>query len=267
MTTSRKELKVFTASQDALGIVSTLICGEHDAILIDAQFTLSDARKLVAIIRESGKVLRTVYITHHHPDHYFGLQEVIAAFPEANIIAQPTTVDIIKKTWKNNVDKWSPVYGNNIPTSPVLPIPMNGMVLELEGEMFPIYMNVQGDDRGNSYIWIPSLKAVVCGDIVYNGVYPWTAETTPLERKEWIRSLEKIESLRPAIVIAGHKDTGKADDPSCLQFMKEYLNYYDAAIIVSRDAEELKASVKKRFPGLGLDMILNISARTAFPSK
>ena len=74
MTPSKKELKVFTGSPDALWIVSTLVCGERDAILIDAQFTLSDARKLVAMIHESGKVLRTVYITHHHPDHYFGVR-------------------------------------------------------------------------------------------------------------------------------------------------------------------------------------------------
>ncbi|HEY3421328.1 MAG TPA: MBL fold metallo-hydrolase [Methanomassiliicoccales archaeon] len=267
MTTSRKELRVFTASQEALWINSTLICGERDAILIDAQFTLPDARKLVTMIRESGRELRTVYITHHHPDHYFGLQEIVQAFPDAQILAQPTTVESIRKTWKGKVEQWAPVYGNNITTSPVIPTPMTGMILELEGEMFPIYMNAQGDDRGNSYVWIPSLKAVICGDIVYNGVYPWTADTSPAERKEWLRSLEKIESLRPATVVAGHKDPTRTDDPSCIQFMKDYLNYYDAAVITSRTADELKAAIKKRFTGLGLDIILNISAGVAFPSK
>ncbi|MGD0817099.1 MAG: MBL fold metallo-hydrolase [Methanomassiliicoccales archaeon] len=267
MTPSRKELRVFTASPDALWIVSTLVCGDHDAVLIDAQFTLSDARNLVTMIKESGKILRTVYITHHHPDHYFGLQEIAKAFPEAQIMAQPTTVESIKKTWKAKVEQWTPVYRDNIPTAPIIPKPMSGVVLELEGEMFPIYMNAQGDDHGNSYVWIPSLKTVVCGDIVYNGVYPWTADTTPAERKEWIRSLEKIESLRPVMAVAGHKDPSKTDDPSCLQFMKEYLNYYDAAVITSKSAEELKTAVKKRFPGLGLEIILNISSGTSFPSK
>ena len=267
MTPSKKELKVFTGSPDALWIVSTLVCGERDAILIDAQFTLSDARRLVAMIHESGKALRTVYITHYHPDHYFGLQEITKAFPDAEIIAQPSTVESIKKTWRDKVDQWTPVYGDNITTAPVIPKPLNGMVLELEGEMFPIYMNAQGDDHGNSYIWMPSLKVVICGDIVYNGVYPWTANTTPLDRKEWIRSLDKIESLRPVLAIAGHKDPARSDDPSCLQFMKEYLNYYDAAIIVSRTAEELKAAVKKRFNGLGLETILDISVGAAFASK
>ena len=258
---------MFTASEDALWIVSTLVCGERDAILIDAQFTLSDARKLVAMIRESGKDLRAVYITHHHPDHYFGLQEIKKAFPEAQMLAQAATVQSIKRTWKGKVEQWSSVFGDNIPTAPLIPEPMNSMVLELEGEMFPVYMNAQGDDGGNSYVWIPSLRTAVCGDIVYNGAYPWTADTTPAERKEWIRSLEKIGSLRPVMTIAGHKDPGNNDDPACLQFMKEYLNYYDAAIITSRNAEELRSAVKKRFPGLGLEIILNISAGAAFPSK
>jgi glyoxylase-like metal-dependent hydrolase (beta-lactamase superfamily II) len=267
MTTSRKELRVFTASQDALWINSTLICGERDAILIDAQFTLSDAKRLVAMISESGKDLRTVYITHHHPDHYFGLQEIVSAFPDARIVAQPTTVESIKRTMKGKVEQWTPIYGDNITNAPIVPQPMNEVVLELEGEMFPVYMNAQGDDRGNSYVWIPSLRAVISGDIVYSGVYPWTADSTPLDRKEWIRSLDKIESLKPLLVVAGHKDPARTDDPSCIQFMKEYLNYYDAAIITSKDAEELKAAVKKRFSGLGLEIILNISAGAAFPTK
>ncbi len=258
---------MFTASQEALWINSTLICGERDAILIDAQFTLSDARKLVTMIKESGKNLSMVYITHHHPDHYFGLQEIVNAFPDAQILAQPTTVESIKKTWKGKVEQWAPVYGNNITTAPVIPKPMSGMVLELEGDMFPIYMNAQGDDHGNSYVWIPSLNAVICGDIVYNGVYPWTADTTPADRKEWIRTLEKIESLNPSMAVAGHKDPAKTDDPSCIRFMKEYLRYFDAAIITSKTADELKATVKKKFTGLGLEVILNISSGVAFPSK
>ncbi len=267
MTISRKDLKVFTASSDALWNVSTLVCGERDAILIDAQFTLSDAGKLVAMIRDSGKSLRMVYITHHHPDHYFGLQEIVKAFPEIQIMASPVTVESIKKTWKGKVEQWAPVHGDNIPSTPIIPTPMKGMVLELEGEMFPVYMNAQGDDHGNSYIWIPSLKTVICGDIVYNGAYPWTANTTPEERRDWIRSLERIESFRPVMAIAGHKDPNKTDDPSCLKFMKEYLNYYDAAVITSKNAEELRSAVKKRFNGLGLEIILNISTGAAFPSK
>jgi hypothetical protein len=42
---------------------------------------------------------------------------------------------------------------------------------------------VQGDDAENSYVWIPSLRAVVTGDIVYSGVYVWTAETDPAAHK------------------------------------------------------------------------------------
>ncbi len=267
MAPSRKELKVFTASPEALWIVSTLICGERDAILIDAQFTLSDARRLVAMIRETGKNLMTVFVTHHHPDHYFGLVEISKAFPEAIILAPPTTVESIKKTWKSKVEQWAPVYGDNIPTTPVIPKPMNGVVLELEGEMFPVYMNAQGDDHGNSYVWIPSLRAAICGDIVYNGVYPWTADTTTAERKEWIRSLERIESLRPEMAIAGHRDPQRTDDPSCLQFTKDYLRFYDAAVIISKSAEELSSAVKKRFNGLGMDTILNISTGSSFPMK
>ena len=64
---------VFTASPGGFLVDSTLIAGDKEAILIDAQFDLADAHRLVAMILESKKQLTTVYITHAHPDHYFGL--------------------------------------------------------------------------------------------------------------------------------------------------------------------------------------------------
>ena len=69
------QLKVFKASEDhmGLGVNSAIIYGEKEAVLIDAQFTLSNAHRLVAEILETGRRLSTIYITHEHPDHFMGL--------------------------------------------------------------------------------------------------------------------------------------------------------------------------------------------------
>lgn len=63
---------VFTGSLAGFLVDSTLVAGDKEAILIDAQFDLADAHRLVAMILESKKTLTTVYVTHAHPDHYFG---------------------------------------------------------------------------------------------------------------------------------------------------------------------------------------------------
>ncbi|HEY0192593.1 MAG TPA: MBL fold metallo-hydrolase, partial [Kofleriaceae bacterium] len=80
---------VFTGSPAGFLVDSTIVAGDKDAILIDAQFDLADAHRLVAQILESKKQLTTVYITHFHPDHYFGLTVIQQAFPRAKIVALP----------------------------------------------------------------------------------------------------------------------------------------------------------------------------------
>src|SRR5882757_6471435 len=175
------DVKVFTASPAGFLVDS--------AILSDAQFTLADAHRLVAEILESKKNLTTVYITHAHPDHYFGLEVIHAAFPKAKLVALPATVAEIKKTWQGKVKQWGPLYGAQITTQPTIPTALAGTTIELEGQKLEVHGGVQGDEADNSYVWIPSIKTVVAGDIVYRGVHAWTAETKADQRKAWVKTL------------------------------------------------------------------------------
>ncbi len=261
------QLKVITSSAEGFWVNSALVSGEKEALLIDAQFTLSDAHRLAAAILESKKNLTIIYITHWHPDHYFGLNVLKQAFPNARIVALPATVEDIKQGWEPKVKQWKPMYGDNLTSAPIIPEPLQGTTLTLEGEMLEIVGPVQGDDKNNSYVWIQSLKAVVCGDIVFDGIFPWTLETTPAERKDWIAVLDKIAALKPAIVVAGHKTPELKDDPSSLQFTKNYLAYYDEALAASKSSEELQAKVTSKFPGLGLDIILKLASDAAFSNQ
>jgi glyoxylase-like metal-dependent hydrolase (beta-lactamase superfamily II) len=260
----RLQLKVITASADGFWVDSTLVSGTRDAILIDAQFTLSDAHRMVATLLESKKNLTTVYVTHYHPDHYFGLVVVRQAFPRAKFVALPSTVADIKRTWKDKVQAWKPMYGDNIPASPLIPEPLQGTSLTLEGETLEVVGPVQGDAEGNSYVWIPSLKALICGDTVFNGLYPWTVETTPAQRKQWIAVVDKLSMLTPRVVIPGHKDPEMPTDTSSLDFTKDYLTTFDTLVASSKSSEELQSKVKAKFPGLGLEMILKLAADAAF---
>src|SRR5215470_8716805 len=99
-------VSVYTASPGGFLVDSTLVTGEKDAILVDAQFTLADAHRLIGMILDSKKNLTTVYITHWHPDHYFGLAAIKQAFPNAKLVALPAAVAEIKKTWQAKVKQW-----------------------------------------------------------------------------------------------------------------------------------------------------------------
>lgn len=258
------ELKVFTSSPAGFQVNSTLVSGAREAVLIDAQFTRADAHRLVATIIESGKLLTTVYVTHDHPDHYFGLEVIRQAFPTARVVALPAALAEIRKTWKGKVDQWKPMYGENLSATPALPSQLGGNTIMLEGQALEIVGPVAGDDAFNSYVWIPSLRAVVAGDIVYSGVHVWTAETNAASRKAWAATLDRIAALDPSVVVAGHQKPELGTSPASLAFTKEYLATFDQALASSKTAEEVAAKVKERYGDLALDIILTIGAGAQF---
>ncbi|HEY5926943.1 MAG TPA: MBL fold metallo-hydrolase [Kofleriaceae bacterium] len=257
---------VYTASPGGFLVNSTLVAGDKDAVLIDGQFTLSDAHRLVAMIMESKKNLTTVYVTHFHPDHYFGLTVIKQAFPKAKLVATPETIKDIKKTWAKKLAQWGPMYGALVPKTPIVPAPLPAKGLTLEGQTLEVKANVMGDSADNSYVWIPATKTVIAGDIVFNGVHPWTAESSPETRKAWIKTLDEISALKPTTVVAGHKDPKLPDDAASLKATREYLEAFDAAVASSKTAAEVKDKLTKKYGSLQLPIILEIGAGAAFPA-
>jgi glyoxylase-like metal-dependent hydrolase (beta-lactamase superfamily II) len=181
------QVQVLTASPEGFLVNATLVVGRRDAVLIDAAFTRADAQRIVDTIRASGKNLTTVYITHDHPDHYFGLEVIKQAFSRARFVALPAAVAAIERKWKDEVEQWTPVYHDAITSAPILPTALEGSSIELEGAALEIVGPVQGDGEFNSFVWIPSLRTVIAADVVYSGVYVWTAETDTAARRRWRR--------------------------------------------------------------------------------
>src|SRR5262249_51808749 len=77
---------------------ATLIYGERDALLVDAFLSEAHTAELADWIASSGKRLSAIYITHAHPDHFFGLKLLRDRFPEARAIAPPQVVDAMRAT-------------------------------------------------------------------------------------------------------------------------------------------------------------------------
>ncbi|HEY8927224.1 MAG TPA: MBL fold metallo-hydrolase [Polyangia bacterium] len=261
---SKLQIEVLTGTPAGFLVNSTLVTGEKDAILIDADFTLADAHRTAAAILDSKKNLTTVYVTHWHPDHYFGLVVLKQAFPKAKLVALPETVAEIKKTAKAKVKQWQPMYGDGIASQPVIPAPLGGKTLTLEGETLEIHGGAQGDSPNNSYVWIPSAKTVIAGDIVYHGVHPWTAETNAAQRAAWLKTLDELSALGATTVVAGHKDPKTKDDASGIEQTRAYLKAFDEALAASKTADELEAKLKAKYPDLQMDIIAHFGAAAQF---
>ncbi len=260
------ELKVHTGhGANGYDVNSTMISGQKDMIVIDPQFTLSEAHRLAAEILESKKNLTTIYVTHPHPDHLFGLAVLKQAFPNARAVALPATAKAAMTAWPARQKFWFPTYGNNIPgPDPVVLEELTTPVLTLEGEQFPITGPVQGDDGpGNSFVYIPSLKAVVTGDVVFDHVYFGVPRGKA--REDWNKTIDQITALEPAIIVPGHEGPGATRDGRSIEFMKKYIADWDANVASSKDAAEMKAKVLAQYPGLGMEFTLNDRIKTYFP--
>ena len=260
---SKLHLRVFTSSPNGFSVNSTLVYGEKDAILVDTQFVMSEAYRVAAMILESKRNLTTVYITHGHPDHYFGIAALKQAFPNAKFVALPATIAAIRNGWEGRLKNWTPEFGFNLPTTgPILPDELQGNTINLEGEALQVVGGVTGDGPNNSYVWIPSLRAVIAGDIVFSGSY----FTPPKMPQEWLKTLDQIAALKPVTVIPGHQSANASRDASTLAFMKMYIKDYNEDLDSSKTAAEFRSKLTKKYPNLALERLIVSAADAAFLS-
>jgi glyoxylase-like metal-dependent hydrolase (beta-lactamase superfamily II) len=260
------QLTVHTGhGQVGYDVNSTMISGQKDMIVIDPQFSLSEAHKLAAEILESKKNLTTIYVTHPHPDHLFGLAVLKQAFPEAKILALPATVNAAKTGWPARQKFWLPTYGNNIPgPDAVLPEELTVPYLTLEGEQLPVTGPLPGaDGAGNSFVFVPSLKAVITGDIVFDHVYFGVPRDKA--REDWSKTIDQILALKPEIIVPGHEGPGATRNVASITWMKKYIADWDVNVKKSKDAAEMRANVVKQYPKLGMEFTLNDRVATYFP--
>lgn len=241
-------LKVVTTGEPSLYANFTLVMGEKDAALIDAPFTRSDAHRLVADILESGKDLRFVYVTHDHPDHFFSLEVITMAFPDARVISAPAVVKDIWASIPRKIERWGALLGANGPRYPTAPAAFVEDHFELEGHRLEILGPMQGDHRNSTAIWIPSIKALVAGDIVFHGVHVWLGEAAAPQRQAWIEALDRLAALGPEIVVAGHKKPGLGDTPDAIAFTRDYIGYFGRAAGSAGNSEALIRAMRKKYP-------------------
>ena len=259
--TNNFTLQIYNASENSFGVASILVSGKKDAILIDAQFTLADAENVAKSIKDSGKNLKTIFISHSDPDFYFGLQVFKKYYPEITVYATPATVDNIKATAQKKLDVWGAKLGSAITTNVILPQVLKGSSLELEGEKLEII----GLDNfpAKTFIYIPSSKAVLGGINVFSdNFHLWMADAQTTEaRNSWISILEKIETLKPTIVIPAHGNSKTTLNLSSVKHTKEYIQFYEEALKTKPTSTDLISILKKHYPKATFETALQIGAK------
>jgi glyoxylase-like metal-dependent hydrolase (beta-lactamase superfamily II) len=242
------DYKVITTSPGSLVANVTLVTGEKDAVLVDVPFTRADAMRVAADVLDSGKTLKAIVITHDHPDHFFGLDVLQDAFPDAKILANPVAAKDMARSIPIKFKRWAAQLGTNAPRRGVQPEAMSGDSIDLEGHKLQVIGPMQGDHLHSTVVWDAETRTLIAGDILYNGVYVWLGEHGPAQYDAWLKTLDRLEAMNPARIVAGHRQPGLPDDNMSIAWTRAYITAFAAEARTAKTSAELASRMAQRYP-------------------
>jgi glyoxylase-like metal-dependent hydrolase (beta-lactamase superfamily II) len=244
---------------------ATLIYGQRDAVLVDAFLTVEQAHALVEWVAASGKNLTTIYITHGHGDHFFGVGTLLERFPRARAVATPGVVAVMRQQAAPEfvTTFWNARYPGQIPGRLVIADELEGHVIDLEGRDLVATDLGHTDTDHTTCLHVPSVGLVVAGDAAYNDVHLYLVESNAQGRREWISALDTIEALHPRAVIAGHKKPENDDSPRIIEETRRYIRDFDRLAESTTTARELYDTMLALYPERANPGALWGSARAA----
>ncbi|RZL35336.1 MAG: MBL fold metallo-hydrolase [Rubrivivax sp.] len=254
-------LQVYNADVASFHVNAVLVSGKTDAVLLDTGFTRADALRIAAMVLDSKKTLKAIYISQADPDFYFGIGVLKALFPQARLVTAAPTLKKIEATLATKLQVWGPRLGANAPESVPLPEALAAPVIELEGEKLEI-RGLDDSLPGRSYVWIPSLRTIAGGVNVFGGLHAWTADTqTVQERAAWSAKLSAMAALQPLRVIPGHSRAGVPQDAAQLQWTQAYLARFETELPKAANAAALIGAMQQAYPDAALAIALDIGAK------
>jgi len=255
-------IKVFTSPDDQFWTNSGIIEGEHEVMLVDAQLTKTSAERVLQEIKETKKPLSIIYITHEHADHFLGLEVFKEAYPGVRIIANSAVVDRINKVYQDKIDKWKKILGSGATSHVVAIEKFDGNFIEFESSKIQVLKNIRGDTDENTMLWIPGQRILITGDVLFNNMHVYTAETDSKAREKWLNSLNKIRELKPSVVIPGHSKVGAPlDATTAVDFTENYLLAFEEELKKAKDPDSLIKAMKERFPSADLLLAIERGAK------
>ena len=255
-------IKVFTSPDDQFWVNSVIIEGADEVMLVDAQLTKTNAERVLQEIKATKKPLSIIYITHEHADHFLGLEVFKEAYPSVRIVANSAVTDRINKVYQEKLDKWQKILGSGATSRVVAISRFDANFIEFDGSKIEVLKNIRGDTDENTMLWIPGRGILIAGDVLFNHMHVYTAETDSEARGKWLNSLRKIRDLKPLVVIPGHSKVGAPLDAStAVDFTENYLLVFEEELKKAKDADSLINAMKQKFPSSDLLLAIERGAK------
>ncbi|MGX7666289.1 hypothetical protein [Flavobacterium pedocola] len=250
--TQNKDVKVHTYMSPTAMFANTshIIELKKELIIVDGQFFAPYALELKKFTDSLGKPVTRFYISHDHPDHFIGFGN---AFPNVKVYALAETKASIEQTGQGVLEQRQAQFGSMIATKLNKPSVIQQPGEETIGNVkFIFEKSLNNESAVSLVIKLPEIGLYIAQDIVYNKIHLFIEGDT----KGWETGLRKIiKEKNYKIVLSGHGKEGG------IELLKENLNYLafvKETILKSKNKEEFKAAIIKKYPKYGGEQLIDI---------
>jgi glyoxylase-like metal-dependent hydrolase (beta-lactamase superfamily II) len=248
-------IHTYTAPETGLLVNTHLIELATQLIAVDAQFALPHAREVVAYASTLGKPITRLYVSHAHPDHYFGAE----AFG-APVYALADVKSAIDAQGDATAAESRARFGEIVPARVTRPErivepgeeTIDGVRLvfrQEEGTEAPVLLTIA----------LPDQDVVITQDLVFNNVHLFIGGRT---LDSWAAALREYRQLPYDAVLPGH---GAPGDRRLYDQALEYLSVAGPALADTTSGDALKATLIERFPDYRARGVLDIQNHYLFP--
>ncbi|MFD4503711.1 MBL fold metallo-hydrolase [Streptomyces sp. NPDC058457] len=248
-------------------IAVTLIHGTQDAVLVDPPLTLDQAQAVGDWVEASGKRLTHIVVTHGHGDHWFTAGVLAERFGAQVITSAATIAQMHNNVYAREV-LWDVLWPGQIPESPVTAVAAPGNRLTLEGHDLDIVEVGHADSDDSAVVHVPDLGLVVAGDVIYNGVHVYLAESTDGDFGPWRRAIGTVAALAPRHIVASHQNENLDDDAArLLAETRRYLDDAEAALAAHDTSDAFFQAMLDRYPDHVGPTVLWVSSRALYLAR
>ena len=173
--------------------------------------------------------------------------------------------DQIKPEYIQSV--WEPRFPGQLPSQLIAPEVLKGDTFYLEGEEIKVVELGHTDTSHTTALYVTSIGLAIPGDAVYNNTHLYLAECDEKSANEWLQALDKIESLHPNAVVAGHGVLNPDRSPRHIEETRQYLHDFVASLASTSTAMELYERMLSLHPDRVNPGSLWAAAKASKPSQ